>query len=424
MSFPGWMVFAGTEIINVARTVTYSANLMPTLSIGDCYGCDDLNVALDDPPYTDPVTDAAPWYDPDQPETAEFLGLYPVSVRGLDGATTSATVGESTGDGGFVSSPRRMTREITVDALLVGTSQAGSVAGMSWLKSVLRGNECGTCEGDSICFFAHCPTLDGATTDTAVDAAVLPVLRHLRNVTAVEGPIPTQERNLSCGGYFIRVEFTFVAATPHVYTEPVTVATQSGTSLLVHQSGASIFPITPIGVPAPKAKPKPLVDPDCPVIPPVPLPPALPSACGTQPSAFYSYAIYIPETSVQSWREGVVQLEMTTGPKPTRFARVRMLPRPLPGQTPLDLNPDSACGSFMVNYIPANTTVRLDGMTERVTFTVGNADPVSGEHLVSGVGTEMFQWPLLTCGIGYYVIIDTDTAARFARVSLATANRE
>jgi hypothetical protein len=170
-------------------------------------------------------------------------------------------------------------------------------------------------------------------------------------------------------------------------------------------------------------RPAPIIDPDCPVIPTPPKAPAITGACGTAPSSFFSYAIYIPDSSVQSWRDGVIQLTVRTGTKATRYMRVRMLPRPLPGQTPADLEPSTICGEFVVNYIPSGTLVTLDGMTEEVIYKKGASDPVRGDHLLSGIGSEVFTWPLLTCGMGYYMLIDVDVNT-LVNVSLSVANRE
>jgi hypothetical protein len=58
-----------------------------------------------------------------------------------------------------------------------------------------------------------------------------------------------------------------------------------------------------------------------------------------------------------------------------------------------------------------------------VIYKKGASDPVRGDHLLSGIGSEVFTWPLLTCGMGYYMLIDVDVNT-LVNVSLSVANRE
>lgn len=421
--FAGWLSFAGAEIVNAGRTMAYARALLPTLDLRDCYDSDTLSVALKDDPYDTPSADDAPWYDVDRPESAGFLGVYPLSMSGFTDSTRTATVGESTLDGGFVSNPRRSTREVRVSGLLIGTSDAAAELGLTWLKTALSGSECGGCSGDDLCFMASNPPVYEGMSPAMVDAATVPVLRHLRAVTTVEGPIVLKEYPLSCGGYAIQVEFTMVAAVAYVYGDPVLIARATGSTLQAVRPGSLIAPTDTMPVCVPKPPLKALVDPDCDPVPEAPRPPSIPGACGTEPASFFSYSVYIPRTSVESWIDQVVSLEITTAAKPARHVRVRMLPRPLAGQTVEDLNPCDACGSFVINYIPPNTKVTLDGSTERITYKTAAGAEQRGEHLVSGVGSEIFSWPLLTCGLGYYALIDVDTLT-VVNLALSVTGRE
>ena len=45
--------------------------------------CADLVAEVSDPPFTDPVSDSAPWYDPAIPVSAHFLGIGGVDIEGL-----------------------------------------------------------------------------------------------------------------------------------------------------------------------------------------------------------------------------------------------------------------------------------------------------------------------------------------------------
>lgn len=761
--YDGWLTFGGMEIINRARTVAYRDALLPTLDLGNCSDCFDLMWALGETgSYSTPTLDEAPWYDPDTPASGEFLGIIPVSMLGFEDSTRTAAIMESNSDGGTIGRTRRATREMRVSGWLLGASQAGCMAGLSWLKNALDGNQCATCDdSDDICFLTACPRAFEEPDD---------FVRHLRRAKCVAGPAVIDEHAItSCNGYMVQIEFTLVAGSPYVYGEPITVATASGSELTGHIPGAETFPLSiPVETcwaALDKAKNVILRDPDCPPVPAAPTVPALTSACkpltfstyayyptgtrvairndgthynarpyvargagvwlaaysrgniknidastfiaaktsttsgstwsgeytlynegsatrGLEPAGlvfatgmnkfimgvsnwdlstgkfkgeiltsatglsgswsvisnldstmskygmptyrlsdmehhdngspngvtyatvfgkrsgdvhtrsvllrsldggvtfaplhatvssarsftypcialwpsgeigltfnvpeeqglnwqrstdggntftpttwivgqasgvpnpvvtndggvmvmyrdmrnpgprnlgrhnyFYSknhgrswspgsnlftgnsaygqmgadwavgstgdlgivyaldlsntdarvywtterqvenylsYAIAVPDTALKAWADGVMLLQIRTGAKATRQMRVRLIPRPLPDLTPAELDPCSICSSFIIDYAPANTTVYLDGMTERVTMQIGNGTPQPADHLVSGENGAIFEWPLFTCGLGYFVLVDVDVNT-IVETALGVVNRE
>jgi hypothetical protein len=54
---------------------------------------------------------------------------------------------------------------------------------------------------------------------------------------------------------------------------------------------------------------------------------------------------------------------------------------------------------------------------------VGNGPVQPADHLVSGENGGLFQWPLFTCGLGYYVLVDVDVNT-VVDLALAVADRE
>jgi hypothetical protein len=142
-----------------------------------------------------------------------------------------------------------------------------------------------------------------------------------------------------------------------------------------------------------------------------------------QKENYLSYAIYVPDSALRAWADGVLMLQIRTGARASRNMRIRFIPRPLPDQMPEDLDPCSVCSEFTIDYAPANTLVYIDGMTERVTMRVGNGVPQPADHLVSGPSGGIFSWPTFTCGLGYFVIVDVDVAT-VTSLALAVANRE
>lgn len=422
--YNGWLMFAGSEIINAPRTTAYAATMLPGTKLTDCTDCEVLAAAIDDPPYVSPAADGASWYDPEVPESANFLGFYPLELQGFTKSTRTGSANESTHDGGFVSRIRAKTRDLRVRGLLIGTNVEAAEVGMSWLKNVVQGSACIDCGGDDMCFMLSCPVVSEYDSEAVMDAATERVMRHLRDVTCVAGPEPINEYNLRNGGHMIEVELTFVAGVPHLYSDLHYVAKAEGTTLTTLDPSASIFTVSTL--PACTFEPEilPLQDPLCPPIPDPPYAPALEAhMCGDEPASYFSYAIHIPASMNHAWNDSVPILTIKTGEQAVRHVRIRFLPRIPETAAAASLDPCSACSSFILHYIPGSSVAVIDGMTERVSIQRSNAAAQSGEHLVTGVGTDVFQWPILGCGIGYYCLVDVDVNSIIG-LELDLAHRE
>ncbi len=99
---------------------------------------------LDSPvaPYTNPISDQVCWYDPDIPESADFLGLYIVGVDGLEDDNFNRSTTDIGGDGYFFNRPVQPGRTLTFDVMLLATSCCGMDYGRDWLANVLKGQGC------------------------------------------------------------------------------------------------------------------------------------------------------------------------------------------------------------------------------------------------------------------------------------------
>jgi hypothetical protein len=238
MTFTGYLELGGREIVNGGRTSAYLSLLLPTLDIEPCNDCDGLYELLGHKVYTSPLVDQPNWFDPDNPDTWDFYGLYPLSFEGFEDATTQAAVTQFIYDGGAVSPPRRGTRSVRVTGLLIGLDRAAVSAGMVWLRQALLPGACGssssrTCAGDHLTYFSTCPPLcqDAPDLDYALNhqdpvrecatgaimaplsICSLPYERHLYNAVCVDGPRIIEEYDPHCGS-MVRVEFTIVAGVP------------------------------------------------------------------------------------------------------------------------------------------------------------------------------------------------------------------
>ena len=160
----------------------------------------------------------------------------------------------------------------------------------------------------------------------------------------------------------------------------------------------------------------PLADPDC---PPLPTPPALPvidSDCIDETGTWRRYTVAVPASEVRQWSSTLPTLILSTGPTAVRQVRIRYYENP-------NALPDSqaATGSFdsemILTYIPPNTQMTLDGVTEQVSASVAGAPTISGNRLLYGTGGVPATWPELRCGIGYVIALDVPLDAPTGNLS-------
>jgi hypothetical protein len=171
VTYLGYMALANDEgetleLVNAARVKAYTDNLAPSIGLRGCDDCEGLPAALGEE-YTTPVEDFAPWYDPTDPATADFYGVYPLGFEGIDDSTRSIESAELTGDGSVVVGSRFTGQDIRVTGMAFAKDEAALYAGVSWLNSALNGTEEGRCFGDRLNVFSSCPPVQVLPPDFA-----------------------------------------------------------------------------------------------------------------------------------------------------------------------------------------------------------------------------------------------------------------
>jgi hypothetical protein len=417
MVYNGYFALGGTEIINTERTLAYVSHLLPQFGLEDCYECNGLHDMLYDHEYRTPMVDDAPWYDSSAPRTAEFLGLYPLSIEGVDSSVRMATVTESVLDGGSVGLIRQGTREMRVSALMLGQTEAGLAAGMIWLRYALLGNPCrdvaSGCTGDDLCYFAACPPICADSPDFTgdIEDCIAPYARRMRNVTVTDGPRVVERFNPTCGA-MQRVEFLMVAGVPWQYRDP---------EIVIPKTTINAIPPGPECVPSDELDP--LIDPDCGPLPTPPRPPVILDEC--LPDLPYSQRLQypIPEGFIPEWNEAVPVITIRSSAVQVRQVRLRFYPTPL-GHPLSEVDPCSYCGEFVVSYLPAQTELVIDGTREVATALLPGGDSRNATQLLYGSDGKPFNWPVLTCGIPYIMTVDTAETGTPVSVDLSLAVRE
>lgn len=171
MTYQGYMALANDEgetieLVNAARVKAYTDNLAPTIGLRGCDDCEGLDEALGET-YTNPTDDFAPWYDPTDPATAGFYGVYPLAFEGIDDSTRTIESAELTGDGSVVVNSRFTGQDIRVSGMAFAADEAALNAGLSWLNSALNGTEEGRCFGDRLNLYSSCPPVEVLPPDFA-----------------------------------------------------------------------------------------------------------------------------------------------------------------------------------------------------------------------------------------------------------------
>jgi hypothetical protein len=266
-----------TEVVNNPRAYAYAnwAGLDWLVPCDDCDGV--IDVTSEGRGYLSPITDPAPWYDPDNPDSWAFLGVAGMEVTGASDSTRQSNVSMSLSGIGVMGPIYMGPRTMVVRALVVATDDCGLEFGLLWLRRqyTLVVNPCG---GDPLTFFDCCPCLceddtsggpcwatnytelsDGPVCEPdfwpttyaelivgppaedeawcdwpdvyrqlrtgpppwscCIDQCLVPYMRQFHNARVTTGPTVLRRPAMSCGS-LAEVEFTLVAADPAPHTMP------------------------------------------------------------------------------------------------------------------------------------------------------------------------------------------------------------
>lgn len=421
MAWSGYFEYGGTEIINAARTEAYARNA----GIGwfkPVYQPESTQAVpwlLGDGEYDSPLQDDAPWTDYRDPDSYDFLGAYPLSVQGIEDSTWTANVVENVADGGVIGGVRKGTRSVVFQVVLVARSVCGAESGMRWLREALGGRPClgpatGGCGGHDLCYF-RCPPLVDFDGD-ADPADCLPDWhRNLRNVSALTGPTVGSKQFITDGGAAWIVDFTMAAGNPYEWgQEQPVVAGFCDPRVQVPYVGG----VVPDGgsfdmdgtvfseYHCPKPTYQPLFDPECPAVIPPPGLPSVPMSCYDFPVNFSRRQFVIPPDHIPLWQEEVPLITIKAFTHAVHNLRIRFYADVLDTGDP-SVDPCNYCGDMVFSYIPRNTTMVFDGADRQVYVeALGGGSRRRADSLVFATDGEPFDWPGLSCGLGYIVTVD------------------
>lgn len=394
---------AGTEIVNVARTIAYLQNGIGPGSInvrGDC-GCPGLRDIIGcDLAYVDPLTDEAPWYSEDHPESNEFAGFYPVEFEGMSSPFERST-SENVTDGGALGRSRVGSRTLTWRGYLFGANCCAVAYGFRWLTQTLRAatQDCGGCQGQDLELLVCCPDADDAS-PTGIEA-----FRTLKNVALLEGPTILSERRSSaactgsggCGGSAImEIEFSLFAAIPWLFRSEVPIVnciplSEASDRITVEEPecppincGQDLFNtyLTSRGCAVPELPPAATYSIDCLILP-----------------TDLEKAVYItvPRTAWREFEEAVPYIVIDTQDFYLTDLQLGFYTSnsgdpcgDLATNTP---DCDLVCDKLTILALPADSKFIIDGRTRTMSVVCNTNIAFPGERYTLGA----FSWPVFSC---------------------------
>lgn len=164
---------------------------------------------------TDYRPELAPWYTVELPESAEFGGVWVMDIIGLDSTPVARSITETVRHGGVAAPHRDTSRPITVEALLIGCTNAGVDYGLKWLNCLLRSTADNT--STRLRYLSAHPEFSN------VDARLL--ARDLREVVLTKAPeiVDSFSSGPNRQATVYRVSWEMVALNPYAYHPAVSV---------------------------------------------------------------------------------------------------------------------------------------------------------------------------------------------------------
>lgn len=233
-----WLAFDNLEVGHEGRVLSYLANRrsdanplgndVPAgwrVQLTPCCPCPVLltddngtQVTFRRPDGMDPegTGDPAPWFDPDHPESIDFMGVWITSIQGLDSVVTRPSQARGANPGGsFLGRQTQGVREVKVEATLIANTCPALDYGRRWLAHQLATHPCDDCGTGTLEVRTTCPP---GTSPPASDLG----LRTLYGVGLTNGPSRRDEANPDgVGCDYMNVEWTMVAEDPWLYDCPV-----------------------------------------------------------------------------------------------------------------------------------------------------------------------------------------------------------
>lgn len=392
MGYDGWLEYNGTELVNLSRTAQLCDEMGIEASWVDPNSVAWVQSAMLGIGYSNVAS--APWYDAGVPASAEFAGIIPMALTGLDDSSRESVTIEYISDGGSSGKARNKTKPLVANFALMATTQRGATYGKRWLDRVLSSAGARTfCAGSDLRYFAY----------EQGDGEPVPEQMHMRDVSLTRGTSVTRKWSNHCSAVWM-LTFTLTANDPFEYGDPVPQFTGLGGVVSgpdVGSSGSDAF-----------------VEQECPVYDYSPIYDPLHPALVAPPSAptFYpaGWDLLPGVTMDRFWVRvgptepsvvGLVPMVTLTTDEPARMVRVSIWPQVSA--------PDVICDPLWtatVTYLPAGMAFIIDGEQKASYLWDGiSASVRRTDSLVYGAGALPMQWDSFNDEDGLLITLDIMT---------------
>lgn len=390
MAYDGWLTWDNTELVNLSRT----AQLAQTMGINVLWFTPEsvawIEDALGGSDYDDIAE--APWYDPGFPASAEFAGLVPLSLAGLDDSTREAATQEYTTDGGNSDRPRNKTLPLPANFVVIASTDRGADFGKRWLDRRLSGGgSSAVCGGVNLEYFQFAQQA----------GEPVPPRAHRRDVTLTRATTVTRKRrNEDCNALWW-VTFTLTANDPFEYGDQQPQFTSLGGSV----TGPGVISSNTLSLvqeSCPVWDYSPIFDP---LYPALVAPPAVPDFYPAgwtieEGDAFTRHWVRLAPVEPSAlnlvpvfWLSAVTEARM-----------VRLSVWPWDGEVDMQCDP---LFSVVLTYVPTGVSVYIDG-EQKASYAWDGVSPVVRrvDSLVYGPDATPLDWTAFNFPDGLLVTMD------------------
>lgn len=412
------------DFVNNERTAAYwqwacSQGMIPPKCQPNIFTLCKCEADSPETPYTNPIDDEVCWYDSATPESAEFLGVI-ILNRVVKDSTITREVSDGFKEGSILNRAMLKGRSFTFDVLLLAASCEGMAYGKEWLRSVLEDapcqggpiSQCSSCFGRELTLRVFCP--DEESTDDG--------LHEWMSVGIVDGLQEVEDGSGrgACCCVLQHYTFTMQSESPYSFsTEPVNICSSDADPegfVRCYDWSSDCIECDCGEIQCDRCRFDPLCDDtdtftfdpelpaddcdDC-----APLATVVQSCCSDDLPAIYDTTFRIQIYSgVNPDDAGLLRRGM-------RNFRLRIY------QNPKDLDcitdeesyalwcNEKPCIEIKTRYIPYDSTLTIDGRTEKVTLSCNNVCRPF-DHVVTAVDGSLF--PLLSRCTPLMVVADFD----------------
>ena len=374
------------EFINPSRTAAYLKRFHPQLEFKGT-SIPDIGSFFHGSAYQTPPSDPAPWYDSANEDSRDFYGGIPSDIKGLRDSTQTVAVTELMGDGAVPGLRRNASREIRIQMTIFGRTERAVHYGIDWYVAALSGGYCPTvdvqyCQGETL-EFMHIVNNAEAMRRGA---------RRIYDVKTLQGVKVVDTINFRSVKAKV-IEFILIAGNPFIY-------------LTGHESMTMIdegdFSTTRSEVkcnPESQAYDQLVTDPAQGSLLRPPRPPMVSPV--QMPSSWRTAERTMPWSELRGQPGQLVFGVMVQTDTVRRLLRLRLY----------RMGDTASCnyrGEFLITYMPANSSLYIDGISKQIHLTQGG-DTVPAGNLVIGSDGRPATWPEVDCRNSVIVRADYPT---------------